>query len=70
MRTALDKRQPRQRKWGVAGTALLGLRLVVAGPQQVGLLEFLRELQESQAIVRISGGHHNLQLWFRWQRYL
>ena len=56
--------------WGLAGTIPHGVRLAVAGPREIGLIKFLRELQESLASVWISGGHQDLQLWFRGPRHL
>jgi hypothetical protein len=63
IRNALGKRQPKQQMWGLQGAVPLGIRVVANSTQQGPLLDFLRVLQESQAIVQISGGPHILQIW-------
>ena len=47
IRTALGKRQPKQRMWALSGPAPLRIKLIVGGKEQTSLLEFLYTLPES-----------------------
>ena len=73
LQTALGKRQPRQRMWGLSGPAVLGVAFELHVSRIEGALELLRKMATASRVVRVTvhdtgsspGQLSELQLWFR-----
>ena len=76
LQTALGKRQPRQRMWGLSGPAVLGVAFELHVSRIEGALALLRKMATASRVVRVTvhdtgsspGQLSELQLWFRGPR--
>ena len=70
LHSALGKRQPRPRMWGISGAAELGVCFCTSHTRHPELLEFLSLMPEMAAAVSIEGRRESLNIWFRGPRAL
>ena len=66
IQTAVGKCPPRQRIWGISGTVILGMHLatLAEADQHIATLNHIRDMQASEDIVHIEGGHTGVSMWF------